>query len=167
MAKATHYEKSNQELDTRDDEQLTYRLAKSCRRQAEDVEKFSEINDQHGKFLVDCRKDPVPWKLLHEDDVMIASLDKSVSFDGCLSHDVTARIYATWLKWRSLTGVLYDKNIPDRTKPKIYRFVVRPVALYATQCWPAAKEIERRLGVMKMKIFAGWPELLAMTTSAT
>ncbi|EYC02267.1 hypothetical protein Y032_0101g3403 [Ancylostoma ceylanicum] len=56
MAKATHYEKSNKELDTRDDEQLIYRLAKSCRRQGEDVEKFSEINDQHGKFLVDYRK---------------------------------------------------------------------------------------------------------------
>ncbi|EYC23505.1 hypothetical protein Y032_0015g2685 [Ancylostoma ceylanicum] len=76
MAKTTHYEKSNKKLDTRDDEQLIYRLAKSCRRQAEDVEKFREIKDQHDNFLVDYRKDPAPWKLLHEDDVIIASLDK-------------------------------------------------------------------------------------------
>ncbi|EYB87760.1 hypothetical protein Y032_0258g469 [Ancylostoma ceylanicum] len=76
MAKATHYEKSNKELDTRDCERLIYCLAKSCRRQAKYEEKSREINDQHGKLLVDYRKDPAPWKLLHEDDVMIASLDK-------------------------------------------------------------------------------------------
>ncbi|EYB85832.1 hypothetical protein Y032_0290g1547 [Ancylostoma ceylanicum] len=43
----------------------------------------------------------------------------------------TDAIHAT----RLLIGkhrVLYDKNILDRPKPKIYRFVVRPVALYAT-----------------------------------
>ncbi|EYC45931.1 hypothetical protein Y032_0413g1017 [Ancylostoma ceylanicum] len=54
MGKATHYEKS--------DEQLIYRLVKSCRRQAEDVEKFSEINDQHGKFLMDYRKVLAVWE---------------------------------------------------------------------------------------------------------
>ncbi|EYC03149.1 hypothetical protein Y032_0095g2791 [Ancylostoma ceylanicum] len=56
MAKATHYGKSNKELDTRDGERLVYSLAKFCRRRAEDVEKFREINDEHGKLLVDYRK---------------------------------------------------------------------------------------------------------------
>ncbi|EYC43957.1 hypothetical protein Y032_0476g2146 [Ancylostoma ceylanicum] len=54
--KETHYEKSNKELDTRDGERFIYRLAKYCRPQAEDVEKFRKINDQHGKLLVDYRK---------------------------------------------------------------------------------------------------------------
>ncbi|EYB98424.1 hypothetical protein Y032_0131g1615 [Ancylostoma ceylanicum] len=56
MEKATHYGKSNKELDTRNGERLIYLLAKFCRRQAEDVEKFREINDEHGKLLVDYRK---------------------------------------------------------------------------------------------------------------
>ncbi|EYC46241.1 hypothetical protein Y032_0403g817 [Ancylostoma ceylanicum] len=56
MAKATHYGKSNKELDTRDGERLIYRLATSCRRQAEDVEKFRETNDEHGILLVAYRK---------------------------------------------------------------------------------------------------------------
>ncbi|EYB95139.1 hypothetical protein Y032_0163g3477 [Ancylostoma ceylanicum] len=55
-AKATHYEESNKELDTRDGERLIYRLAKSRKRQAEGVEKFHEINDEHGKLLVNYRK---------------------------------------------------------------------------------------------------------------
>ncbi|EYC37598.1 hypothetical protein Y032_0777g2280 [Ancylostoma ceylanicum] len=57
MAKATHDENSNKELDTRDGERLVYCLAKSCRRQAEDVEKFGEINYEQGKLLVDYRKE--------------------------------------------------------------------------------------------------------------
>ncbi|EYB96247.1 hypothetical protein Y032_0152g2883 [Ancylostoma ceylanicum] len=67
-------------------------------------------------------------------------LESTVSSDGCLSHEVTARINATWLKWRSLTGVLCDKNIPDRLKSKIHRTVIQLVALYATECWPATKK---------------------------
>ncbi|EYC31238.1 hypothetical protein Y032_0004g2041 [Ancylostoma ceylanicum] len=63
MAKATHYEKSNKELDTSDSGRLIYRFAEYCRREAEDVEKFREINDEHGKLLVDCRK---MRELLHE-----------------------------------------------------------------------------------------------------
>ncbi|EYB81400.1 hypothetical protein Y032_0384g396 [Ancylostoma ceylanicum] len=53
--------------------------------------------------------------------------------------------YGPWLKWCSLSGVLYDKNILERLKSAIYRSVVRPVTLYATECWPATKEVERRL----------------------
>ncbi|EYB84458.1 hypothetical protein Y032_0316g2295 [Ancylostoma ceylanicum] len=47
-------------------------------------------------------------------------LGSTVSFDGCLSHEVTARIHATWLKWRSLTGVLCNTNIPDRLKSNLH-----------------------------------------------
>ncbi|VDL82448.1 unnamed protein product [Nippostrongylus brasiliensis] len=42
--------------------------------------------------------------------------------------------------------------MPERLKSKIYRTVVRPVALYGAECWPATKEVERRLSVMEMKM---------------
>ncbi|EYB87852.1 hypothetical protein Y032_0256g368 [Ancylostoma ceylanicum] len=79
-------------------------------------------------------------------------LGSTLSADGNLAHEVVARVNATWLKWRSMTGVLCDKNIPDRFKSKVYRAVVRSVALYGAECWPATKEVERRLSVMETKM---------------
>ncbi|EYC09239.1 hypothetical protein Y032_0061g3227 [Ancylostoma ceylanicum] len=51
-----------------------------------------------------------------------------------------------------MTGVLCDKNIPDRFKSKVYRAVVRFVALYGEECRPATKEVEGRLSVMETKM---------------
>ncbi|EYC46253.1 hypothetical protein Y032_0403g824 [Ancylostoma ceylanicum] len=79
-------------------------------------------------------------------------LGSTLSADGNLAHEVVARVNATWLKWRSMTGVLCDKNIPERFKSKVYRAVVRSVALYGAECWPATKEVERRLSVMETKM---------------
>ncbi|EYC43535.1 hypothetical protein Y032_0490g2378 [Ancylostoma ceylanicum] len=33
-------------------------------------------------------------------------------------------------------GVMCDKKVPLKLKSKIYRTVVRPVALYGAECWP-------------------------------
>ncbi|EYC39234.1 hypothetical protein Y032_0667g1337 [Ancylostoma ceylanicum] len=74
-------------------------------------------------------------------------LGSTLSDDGNLAHEVVARANATWLKWRSVTGVLCPKNIPDRFKSKVYRAVVRSVAPYCAERWPATKEVERRLSV--------------------
>ena len=79
-------------------------------------------------------------------------LGSRISSDGSLYHEVVARVNSAWGKWRSLTGVLCDKKIPDRLKSKIYRTVIRPVALYGAECWPATKEVERRLSAMEMKM---------------
>ncbi|EYC03689.1 hypothetical protein Y032_0092g2565 [Ancylostoma ceylanicum] len=61
--KAAHYEVINKELDTRDCERLVYRFAKSRRWQAEDVEKFHGINDEHGQLLMDYGK---VWERWHD-----------------------------------------------------------------------------------------------------
>ncbi|EYB91800.1 hypothetical protein Y032_0202g1798 [Ancylostoma ceylanicum] len=45
----------------------------------------------------------------------------------------------------SMTGVLRDKNIPDRFKSEVCRAVVRSVALCGAEFWLATKEVERRL----------------------
>ncbi|EYB88121.1 hypothetical protein Y032_0252g229 [Ancylostoma ceylanicum] len=85
MAKTTHYEKSNKELDTRHCERLIYRLAKSCRRQAE--EKFREINDEHGKLLVDYRKGK-PLDLVLSTNLVIRTVSKySIAFYSVLVGD--------------------------------------------------------------------------------
>ncbi|XP_068082112.1 uncharacterized protein [Anabrus simplex] len=50
------------------------------------------------------------------------------------------------------TGVTCDGRMKDHLKTKIYRTVIRPVALYGTECWPATKEVECRLSVMETKM---------------
>ncbi|VDO85585.1 unnamed protein product [Heligmosomoides polygyrus] len=45
-----------------------------------------------------------------------------------------------------------DRKIPVHLKSKIYRAVVRPVAMYGAECWPATKEVETRLSVMETKM---------------
>ncbi|VDO78173.1 unnamed protein product [Heligmosomoides polygyrus] len=51
-----------------------------------------------------------------------------------------------------MTGVLCDRKIPERLKSKIDRTIVRPVAMYGAECWPATKEVETRLSVTEMKM---------------
>ncbi|EYC28780.1 hypothetical protein Y032_0007g3422 [Ancylostoma ceylanicum] len=50
-------------------------------------------------------------------------LGSTLSADDNLVHEVVAHVN-TALKWRSMTGVLCDKNISDRFKSKVYRAVV-------------------------------------------
>ncbi|VDP11557.1 unnamed protein product [Heligmosomoides polygyrus] len=79
-------------------------------------------------------------------------LGSAVASDGKLMVEVNSRVSAAWFKWRSLTGMLCDKKTPERFKSKIYRAVVRPVAMYGVECWPATKEAETRLSVMETKM---------------
>ncbi|VDP04025.1 unnamed protein product [Heligmosomoides polygyrus] len=72
--------------------------------------------------------------------------------DGSLKLEVNARVSAAWSKWRSLTGVLCDRTIPEYLKSNVYRTVVRPVATYAAECWPVKKKIESRLSVMETRM---------------
>uniref|UniRef100_W5NH04 Uncharacterized protein n=1 Tax=Lepisosteus oculatus TaxID=7918 RepID=W5NH04_LEPOC len=71
---------------------------------------------------------------------------------ACTTLDAKPRVSAAWMKWRQVTGVLCDKKIPLCLKSKVYRSVVRPVALYGTECWPTTKKHEQVLHTMEMKI---------------
>jgi len=53
---------------------------------------------------------------------------------GEIDSDVNYRIQACWLKWRSATGVLCDRNILLWLKGKFYRTVIRPALLYGIEC---------------------------------
>uniref|UniRef100_W5NG36 ribonuclease H n=1 Tax=Lepisosteus oculatus TaxID=7918 RepID=W5NG36_LEPOC len=62
-------------------------------------------------------------------------LGSCINSDCTTLQDARTRVSATWMKWRQVTGVLSDK-IPFCLKSKVYRSVVRPVALYGTEYWP-------------------------------
>lgn len=66
--------------------------------------------------------------------------------------DARKRVNAAWMKWRQVTGVLCDLRIPLRLKAKIYKSVVRPVALYGSECWPATTKHEQALSTMEMRM---------------
>ncbi|VDO93776.1 unnamed protein product [Heligmosomoides polygyrus] len=50
-------------------------------------------------------------------------LESAIASDGGLMVEVNSRVSAAWSKWRSLTGVLCDRKIPEHLKSKIYRAV--------------------------------------------
>ena len=79
-------------------------------------------------------------------------LGSQVTSDCGTITDARARANAAWLKWRQVTGVLCDRRIPTYLKSKIYRTVVRPVALYGAECWPVIKKHEQILSTMEMRM---------------
>jgi len=66
-------------------------------------------------------------------------LGSIIQKDGEINSDVNHRIQAGWLKWRSATGVLRDRNILLRLKGRFYRTATRPTLLYSTECWAIKK----------------------------
>ncbi|KAK6761266.1 hypothetical protein RB195_022360 [Necator americanus] len=79
-------------------------------------------------------------------------LVSKVTSTGDIDQEGRARVNAAWMKWKMATGVLCDKKVPVRLKSKIYRTVVRPVALYGCECWPTTKALERVLHAMEMRM---------------
>jgi len=59
-------------------------------------------------------------------------------------------IQAGWLKWRSATGVLCDRNIPLWVKKKFYRTAIRPALLYGTECWVIKRCYAQKMSVAEM-----------------
>ena len=67
-----------------------------------------------------------------------------------IDSDVNHKIQAGWLKWRSITGVLCDRNIPLWLKGKFYRTAIRPALLYGTECWAIKRYYAQKMSVVEM-----------------
>lgn len=52
-----------------------------------------------------------------------------------LTHDVA------WCKWRSLTGMLFEKKIRERLKSEIYGTIVQSVAIYGAEYRSATMKV--------------------------
>ncbi|XP_063348692.1 uncharacterized protein LOC134640721 [Pelmatolapia mariae] len=70
--------------------------------------------------------------------------------------DARLRVNAAWMKWCQVSGVLCYKRMPIYLKAKVYKSIVRPVALYGSECWPATPKHEQTLHTMEMKMLR-WP----------
>jgi len=70
--------------------------------------------------------------------------------DGELNSDINHRIQTGWLKWRSATRVLCDRNTPLWLKKKFYRTAIMPVLLYDTECWAIKRYHAQKMSVAGM-----------------
>ncbi|VDP40948.1 unnamed protein product [Heligmosomoides polygyrus] len=59
--KAAHYDDLSDKVETRDDERHLYRLAKARCRQAEDIEKFLDVNDHNDHLLTNRKRAMRRW----------------------------------------------------------------------------------------------------------
>ncbi|EYC13548.1 hypothetical protein Y032_0043g779 [Ancylostoma ceylanicum] len=66
--------------------------------------------------------------------------------------EAECRANTAWSKWRQVTGAMCDKKVPLKLKSKIYRTVVRPVALYGAECWSTTLKHEQTLYTMEMRM---------------
>ena len=78
-------------------------------------------------------------------------LGSIIKKDGGIDSDVNHRIQASWLKWRSATGVLCDRNIPLWLKGKFYRTTIRPALLYGIECWAIKRYHAQKMSVAEMR----------------
>ncbi len=79
-------------------------------------------------------------------------LDSIVQVDGGCEEDVSHRIKAGRLKWRSATGVLCDRKILIKLKGKFYHTVIRLAMLYDSECWVLKESYVSKIRVAKMRI---------------
>ncbi|EYC02683.1 hypothetical protein Y032_0098g3069 [Ancylostoma ceylanicum] len=84
------------------------------------------------------------------------NLGSRISADGSTLVEAQYRANSAWNKWRQVTEVMCDRKTPLKLKSKIYRTVVRPVALYGTKCWPTTLKNEQTVHAMEMRILR-WP----------
>ena len=69
-----------------------------------------------------------------------------------MDNETRTRIKAAWIRWRDVIGVLRDKRMATRLKSLVYKTVVRPVALYGTECRPTTKTTKHLLHVMEIRM---------------
>ena len=86
------------------------------------------------------------------DDPSFKYLGSMTTKDADCQKDVTSRIGKGLMKWRSLTGVMCDKKMPNKLKGKVYRSIIRPVMMYAGETWALRKTQEHQIDVAEMKM---------------
>ena len=79
-------------------------------------------------------------------------LGSIIQKDWEINKDVNHRIEAGWLKWRSTTGVLCDRNISLWLKGKFYRTAIRPTLLYGTEYWAIKRHHTQKMSVAEMRV---------------
>lgn len=73
--------------------------------------------------------------------------------DGEIKEDVTHKIKAGWLKWKSVFEILCDFKLPLKLKGKFYKMIIRLIELYSSECWAIQKQ---HICGKKENVLDGW-----------
>lgn len=79
-------------------------------------------------------------------------LGSMLQSNGGIDEDVSHRIKTGWMKWQQASGILCDKNVPQKLKGKFYRMAVRPAMLYGAECWPTKRQHIQQMSVAEMRM---------------
>ena len=79
-------------------------------------------------------------------------LGSTLQSNGGVDAEINKRTQSGWKNWKKVSGVLCDKKIPERVKGKVYKVVVQPAMLYATETLPLASRHVRKLETTEMKM---------------
>ena len=79
-------------------------------------------------------------------------LGVTISEEGGSEEAVRARVSAALDKWRDISGVISDKNMPRKLKIKLYMTVIRPVLLYGAECWTVRKKEKQIIEKTEMRM---------------
>lgn len=79
-------------------------------------------------------------------------LGSTLQSDGGINVEINKRTQSGWKNWKKMSGILCDKRIPERVKGKVYKTVVQPAMLYATETLPLASRHVRKLETTEMKM---------------
>ncbi|KAL6536543.1 hypothetical protein OROGR_013115 [Orobanche gracilis] len=107
--------------------------------------RFSDNSDREAEMIT------FDGKVVHG-STFFRYLGSIIQKDEELDGDVTHRIKAGWLKWKSATGVLCDPDMPHRLKGEFYRTAIRPALLYGTECWAVKQCHVQKMNVTEMRM---------------
>ena len=132
VVKAAHYADVEKKLDTKEGERLIYRLAKSRKRQMEDIEKFHGVNDEHGHLLMDRRKAMKRWRDYFE----------KVSTEE-FAHPPIPHVSPTYGPVQAITTEETEAALKRMMSHKVTGPDDVAVDLWKSQCWGSAEWLAR------------------------
>ncbi len=66
--------------------------------------------------------------------------------------EINKRTQSGWKNWKKISGILYDKRVPERVTGKIYKTVAQLAMLNATETLNLASRHVRKLETTEMKV---------------
>jgi hypothetical protein len=87
-----------------------------------------------------------------EEVIKTKYLGRTVTRDNLIEEEIKERTAAGNRASFANQKTLHSKLISKKTKMKLYKAPVRPVAVYGSECWVLTENIERKLLVLERKI---------------
>ena len=89
------------------------------------------------------------WKAINLKVSKCRYLGTNITEDNAVGKEIQERIKAGNRCYGALLNIMKAKELSLKGKEKIYRTVIRPVVMYASEIWCMSKENERQIVAWK------------------